>query len=106
MNAGLVNCITDEVKDLIKERKQGLTIIPYNVIYHDYLLNFSSKFMRFCFFFSPLKRNKNLIKVRVNAKEIYRLIFYLNVLSRALAIIFEGFCAPVERCDYRVEADL
>ena len=33
MNAGLVNCITDEVKDLIKERKQGLTIIPYDVIY-------------------------------------------------------------------------
>ena len=83
-----------------------MTIIPFDVIYHDYLLNFSSKFMRFCFFFSPLKRNKNLIKVRINAKEIYRLIFYRNVLSRALAIIFEGFYAPVERCDYRVEAGL
>lgn len=71
MNTGLVNRITD----LIKERKQGLTIIPYDVIYHDYLLNFSSKFMRFCFFFSPLNRNKNLIKVRVNKKEIYSLIF-------------------------------
>lgn len=97
MNAGLVNRITDEVKDLIKERKQGLTTIPYDVIYHDYFLNFLSKFMRFCFFFSPLNRNKNLIKVRVNAKEIYWLIFCQNFLSRALAIIFGGFCAPVDR---------
>ena len=32
MNGGLVNCITDEVKDLIKERKQRLTIIPYDAI--------------------------------------------------------------------------
>lgn len=69
MNAGLVNRITDEVKDLIKEQKQGLTTIPYDVIYHDYFPNFLSKFMRFCFFFSPLNRNKNLIKVRVNAKK-------------------------------------
>ena len=58
MNAGLVNRITYEIKVLIKERKQGLTLIPYDVIYHDYLLTFSSKFMRFCFLFFTFKQKQ------------------------------------------------